>query len=245
MIAGSLGIVDDPLPSQHLESNAFGSGSVLDVQDTQEYLDDRTVQHGMAAGQVETRTEQIYVDGTTVDTKQAGSHEQVATEWVADVSGAGFVTASSTAGSDPEFPFGLFRAACGRPVEPARIAPGDFVAARQDAIADSDDVGIWYAGRKTERPDDDVPDDVEMAYGARARRQAAKNAEVGVGFTTPWQGTTVKGVLFASGYVAIYEDTWGPVQFARFVGDAILPHASVPDEESADGRQAQLAGGDA
>lgn len=233
MIAGTLAVLEDTC-DEPLESKGNDSFTTLDVQETFSYLDDRQVQQGMACSRVESKVEEIYVNGTDIDVEMVGSVEQAHTEWVADVVDAGFVAAERTAGSDPEFPFDMFRAICGTQVDPVRINPGAFVRAQQD---DGRDVDIWYAGTKQETESDLDPDDVDMAYGRKATTEAAKDAEIGVGFKTPWNNTTVKGVMYASGYVAIHNDSWGPMQFARFVSDAILPHTSVPDVEDSGEQQ--------
>ncbi len=119
------------------------------------------------------------------------------------------------------------------------IYPGRFVRAqeREDDLA-----GIWYAGAKEVTDSDLEPDDVEMGYGADASTATAREANIGVGFRTSWRGTVVKGTIYRSGYIAIYNDSWGPVQFARFVADAVLPHAEVLEEDD-DTEQETLGGG--
>lgn len=219
MIAGTLGILEDTVTAR-LKSKNGGGFTTLDVQGRDEYLDGAAVQYGRACSTVESTQEEIHVLDGEIEVESVGTKERVWTEWVADVTDAGFVVAERTHSENPMFPFDLFRAATGETVDPARIDPGAFV--RQQ-----DDVDLWFSGSKAETPDTE-PNDVDMGYG-RDANQAGGN--VGVGFETGWNGTTVRGVMYASGYVAVYNDTWGPMQFARFVRDAILPVAHVPDTE--------------
>jgi len=81
---------DDPLES-------FGGDfTALEVRETYEYLDGATVQHGLAAGDVETTVEDVHIDGATIDIDRHGSRTRTHTEWVADVQDAGFVAAERT-----------------------------------------------------------------------------------------------------------------------------------------------------
>lgn len=217
MMAGSLGLLEDAVGDE-LESFGTGGFATLDVRDTQAYLDAARVQKGAACALVESTTEEIHVSGTAIETEEVGATERVFTEWVADVTDAGFVLAERTAGSDPMFPFSVFRGVLGTPVEPAVLDPTAFV-------SQHDDIDLWFSGSKAETGED-KPNDVSMGYG-RESRQAGGN--VGVGFKMGWNGTTVRGVLYQSGYVSVYNETWGSIQFARFVRDAVLPVASIPD----------------
>ena len=98
------------------------------------------------------------------------------------------------------------------------------------------------AGRKEQTGEPDV-DNVDMRYGRGALKKDAIQAEIGVGFETPWHGTVVKGVIYNSGYLAIYNpSSWGPMQFAGFVREEIMPVAEVPDVEEDAGEQSTLDG---
>lgn len=240
MIAGSLALLEHPA-SEPLESYSSGGFSTLDVRQTQTYLDDATVQHGRAAATVEGEQEEIHVAGGEIDVESAPVNKKVWTEWVADVTDAGFVVAERTAGSEPPFPFGLIESRTGSLVTPARIDVGQFVAAQRDADRDYE---IWMAGRKTEIEDDDAPDDVDIHYGSGALSKDAIQAEIGTGFRVHWHGSWVRGVLYASGYVAIYDpESWRTPQFARFVREEILPVAGA--QERSETEQASLEEADA
>lgn len=231
MIGGTIALLEAAV-GEPLESQGTGGFSTLDVRATQQYLDDSTVQRGRVCAHVESRTDEIHTDGTTIEVEQVGATDRVWTDWVADVVDGGFVAAERTAGSDPPFPFDVFRATLETPVDPVEIDTAAFTEARPDGTT------LWMSGSKGETADDHRPNDVTMSYGPSAN-QTGNN--VGVGFETPWQGTTARGVVYASGYCAIFNETWGAVKFARFVREAVLPHATVPDDES--GAQSTLTGG--
>ena len=235
MNAGTLGLLETPAGDE-LDSYGSGGFSTLDVRDTHEYLDGAAVQQGAACATVEGTQEEVHVSGTSIEVEEIGTRERVWTDWVADVADAGFVVAERTAGQTPMFPFDLFTARTGIEVRPARIDPAAFVHAKQR----SDDLhDVWYAGAKEVTDSDLEPDDVTMGYGREASTSVARHANIGVGFETAWNGTVAKGIIYASGYVACYNDSWGPVQFARFVREALLPHATFPEAEDA-GEQSTL-----
>lgn len=230
MIAGTLALLeetaDDPL-----ESFADDGHRALEVKGTQEYLDGAIVQHGRVAAMVESRTEDIIVEGDTIDVETIETLSHVWTPWVADVTDGGFVLAERTVPNDPPFPFGMFESLAKTWVDAALIDVAAFVRRQRDADREWD---IWMAGRKEEVGGEDDVDNTKIAYGEDALRKDAIQAEVGVGFETTWRGSHVKGVVYTSGYVAVFQPSlWGPVQFARFVSEEILPVAErdVDEEE--------------
>jgi len=226
MIAGSIGLLERPT-DDILESDA-GGAAALDVEDTQTYLDtDAKVQHGKACDRVETREERIHVDGAGgISVEEVVTDERVWTEWVADVTDAGFVAAERTSGGDPPFPFGLFWARTGEVVQPAEIDTGAFVATQREA---DDLLEVWYSGR-----DPAGREEVRMDYHGAAALAPGEDPNIGVGFRTSWGGKTVRGIIYASGYLAIYEDAFGPIQFASFIRDEILPHAGIPEDDDSE-----------
>lgn len=232
MIAGTLALMADP-SDEPLEPAGGDAFATLDVEETQAAFDDAVIQRGKACSKVEGRTEQIHVEGSHIDVEELTTTERVWTEWVADVTDAGFIAAERTRGSDPAFPFGMFRAITGSDVDPVEIDTLAFVEAQRNADRAPD---IWFSGSKVETEDPEAANDAAMQYGREANQAGGGT---GVGFRLPWRSVTVKGIVYESGYVAIYED-WSAVQFARFVRSEILPHASVPDEET---EQAELPDG--
>lgn len=226
MIAGTLAVLEMPA-ADPLESYSSGGFATLDVRETQEYLDGSTVQHGRAAATVETETEEIHTSGGSIDVESVPTTDRVWTPWVADVTDAGFVVAERTRPGDRfPFPFDMFTARTGVDVEPVDIDVPQFILNQQDADRD---YKVWMVGQR------DAEDNTAMEYGRKAYSGDAPDANVGVGFRLPWRATTIKGVLYTSGYVAIYQPSgWGPMQFARFVREELLPVAYIPtdDEET-------------
>jgi hypothetical protein len=53
-------------------------------------------------------------------------------------------------------------------------------------------------------------------------------ATIGLGFTRPWGGSVFEGVVYESGYLALY-DCSRPTEFVQFVEDEILPYCSTPE----------------
>lgn len=227
MIAGTIALLDEPATAE-LQSDDYGGFATIDVRDEQQYLDGATVQNGRACSLVEGTTEAIGVSGTHIEVETVGTQDRVWTEWVADVTDVGFVAAERTAGSNPTFPFDMFEAATGADVSVARLDPGAFVSQREDCE-------LWFSGWKRETGENE-PNNVDMGYGNHAKQSGGN---VGAGFETSWNGTTVRGVIYASGYVSVFNSSFGPIQFAAFVRDAVLPVASVP-EDGEDGEQATL-----
>jgi hypothetical protein len=232
MIAGTLALLEEPA-DETLDSYHDGGYTALDVAGTQEYLDDAAVQSGKVAALVESTQEEIHLSGSDIDVERVETNERVVTDWVADTTDAGFVLAESTEPDDPPFPFNVFQGRCNTDVVPAHIDPAAFVERQERRDRD---VSTWFSGARYETGENQA-NDVSMGYG-RDANQAGGN--IGVGFETPWRGTTVRGVLYASGYVAIYNPSaWGPMQFARFVREEIVPVASVPEPED-EGEQSEL-----
>jgi len=230
MNAGTIGLLESP-DDEPLKNYHDGGWTTLEVRETQEYLDDSAIQSGRVAATVESEQEEIHVAGGTVEVETIATQEHVWTPWVADVDGAGFVVAERTRSGDPPFPFDVFHARTGHPVAPARIDVAAFIQRQNDADREWD---CWMTGRKHEQRELSV-DDTAIAYGEHAMRKDAIQAEIGVGFKTPWRGTVVRGVLYESGYAAVYDpQSWGPIQFARFVQQELLSVASVPSPDESE-----------
>lgn len=227
MHAGTIGVLEEPV-DEPLESYASGGFATLDVRETLEGFDGVEIQHGRVTDTIETQAEDIFVSGSTIDVETTESSAKVWTPWVADVTDAGFVVAERTAGSDPEFPFQVFRARTGQKVERVEIDVADIIRSFRDRDRDVD---VWMVGSDE--------GGAEMRYHGHARVADAKRASIGVGFELAWNNTVAEGVMYASGYVAVYNESWGPRKFASFVRDVILPHAEVPEDDE-ETEQAEL-----
>lgn len=227
MHAGTIAVLEEPV-DEPLESYGSGGFATLDVRETLDGFDDATIQRGRASDTIETETEEIIINGSTIDVETTGSVEEVWTPWVADVTDTGFVVAERTNGTDPGFPFDVFRSRTGQKVERVEIDVADIIRSFRDRDRDVD---VWMVGS-----DDGA---AEMRYHHHAHVADAKRANIGVGFELAWNNTVAEGVMYASGYVAIYNDSWGPRKFAAFVRDVVLPHAEVPEDDE-ETEQAEL-----
>lgn len=226
MIAGTLALLREPADAP-LADYHDGGYSALDVESTQEYLDGRRVQEGMAASQVETRLQKVHLDGSDIETSREQVLQTVATNWVADVTTETpwVVAESTTPGPEPPFPFDLISARTGTIAEPVELDPAQFVANQLDAGNDLQTEMLAHESANEKN--------TTMDYGQPpGAKRAARDANIGVGFKTPWRSTVVRGIIYGSGYLAVYApSSWGSAQFARFVDEEIVPIASVPEAD--------------
>ena len=237
MNSGTIGLLEDPAGETVGSWTRDGDLPALDVDETQDRLDADPVQTGMAASRVTENRKQI--DLTPSGEVAVYSEEapvRVATEWVAELTGAGVVIAESvteTGDGTMPFPFDLFTARTRR--ETRRVTVD--TAALASAWEDIDDRlrDTWMTAEGDE-------EETIMRYGNAAHPGDAADADTGVGFEVAWEGTVVKGVVYESGYLAVWRDLRASA-FVDFVVDEILPFAEVDDGEDADGEQVTLGGG--
>jgi len=228
MIAGTIALLEETC-DEPLESWYRGESSLpaLDVKDTQTSFDDRPIQNGLAADAV-TREAKVPEVAVTVDGGPSGiikepreRSERVVTEWVADVCGTGLIAIESVDGDGMfDFPLDLFYNRAGsRPVR-------QFVDVEELHIAwaDDDSLGdVWLNAS-------DGGDGAMIDYHQRADEEQPAN--IGLGFERPWNGTVMRGVIYESGYCAVYNCS-RPTEFVRFVEDELLPFTEDGDEDSA------------
>jgi len=130
MIAGTIAMLteaaDDPLEDYH------DSGQrAIDVEASHTYLDGHRIQSGMVAGPVPEQTEQVTLDGSSIEVEQRDTRRLAASEFVADVDGAGWILAERTQPTDeehrPPWPFTIFSTRLGYEIEPMGFDPTAFV----------------------------------------------------------------------------------------------------------------------
>lgn len=219
MIAGTIAVLEDPLDEPIESTGGSGGFTTVDVIETLEGFDDTDIQHGRVCDTIETRMDNVGVtDGGAIEVDTETRIDRVWTPWVADATDAGFVAAERTHGE--EFPWTIFAARCRTSVDRVEIDVGDIVASFRDRDRAVD---VWMVGANS--------GGAEIRYHSNARPADATRADIGVGFELPWQGTTAEGVMYRSGYVAIYSEGWGPRKFAAFVRDVVLPYAAVPEDD--------------
>jgi len=249
MIAGTIAVLettkDEPL------SDSFAEGGQLpglSVESTQTSFDDRPVQEGTVAGEVATTREDITVgqnsdgEAVAIDVDRVETRKMKATNFVADVTGSGLIVPESVAGDgDFDFPLGTFWSVCGSAPVRQQFNIGQLHRDWQDKDVLGD---VWMVGQNP-------GDGASMNYHKSADENAT--ATFGLGFRRTWDNSVMEGVVYASGYVAIY-NTSHISRFIRFVETEILPHSQgsdeepdpvdVNDEETEDDQQQAKLGGD-
>lgn len=222
MIAGTLAVLDapadEPLSSWIREAGGFPA---IQVELTQSTHGDATPQAGTVAARIEDSQRQV-LTGTDqtgdayVDVERERVVVPIATGFAADVTGAGLALAESI-GEDDEFPFpfDVLSAQVGREFERRQID----IKQMYDVWSDESTVSSWMTGSDE--------NGTTMAYHEAAR---ATNPSIGLGFVRSWAGTTMKGVVFRGGYVALYTARHAG-DGLQFVADEIMPYTEPWDPE--------------
>ncbi|MFW5896323.1 MAG: hypothetical protein ACOCUA_02955 [archaeon] len=224
MIAGTLAIYTDPLDEPLETWSERGRYPTLVVSGSQETHGDATAQHGQVAGRVETTETDVLVyedqDGDTrIETDRIDGIETIATDWYADPTDSGVILAESVADPDAEypFPFDVFAGIADSRVQRQQLDVETLHDDWQDADGLSD---VWMGAG-------DGQVGTRIGYHGAARDV---DPTIGLGFKRAWGGTTIKGVAYASGYVALYSARH-PADGLQFVADEILPYAESWDPE--------------
>jgi len=221
MIAGTLAVYTDP-PDEPLSDYRRGDGiPALEVTSTQETHGDSTPQRGTVAGRIEATDTLISVTGppddVDIETERVDDLTTIATDWTADVTGSGVILAESIAANEElPFPFDVFGGIANSRVQRQQIDVADLHSEWNSAGGLAD---VWMAS-------DDSQVGTQMLYHGAATN--ANEPTIGLGFKRAWNGTTIKGVVYASGYVALYTARHA-ADGVQFVADEILPHAEPWD----------------
>ncbi|AXR80986.1 hypothetical protein [Natrarchaeobaculum sulfurireducens] len=226
MIAGQLGFLSEPA-AEPLENYHDQTGRAVHIENTNTYLDDELViQSGMVAGDVPKQDERVLLDGHEIETETRKVSRRVASEFVADVDGEGWILAERTHSSDldhePDWPFNEFSKVAGPEIAPVRLKPWEFVRNQRD---EDRTFTVEMATHESNL------DDVSIEWGHGALKSKAVNADVGVALTTFWNDVHVRLVIYASGYLAIWEPSeMKPELLGRFIHDEIVPIATFEDD---------------
>ncbi len=225
MISGSLALLQEPA-DEPLENYHDQTGRALEVDETQAYLDDLVIQSGLVAGEVPKEEERVILDGHEIETETRTVTRRVASEWVADVDGEGWILAERTHSSDleadPDWPFNDFSTRVGQEIAPVRLKPWEFVRRQRDEGRE------WTVEMATHESN---LDDVTIEWGHGALKSKAVDADVGVALTTFWNDVHVRLVIYASGYLAIWEPSeMDPELLGRFIHEEIVPIATFADD---------------
>jgi len=216
VIAGTMARYDRPLDDP-LSSWARDPGDIpaIVVDRTQETHGDATPQRGRIAGRVEQTSVRVSTgrdDGEPwIDVDRDDDITRISTDWSADVTGSGLVLAESIAANEElPFPFDVFGGVALSPIERLQV---DIDALYRDWEGDSLD--IWMTGS--------AHNGTTMAYHGQADPETFQPT-FGLGFERSWSGTTIKGVCYAGGYVALYSARHA-ADGLQFLAEEIEPYA--------------------
>jgi hypothetical protein len=232
VIAGTLAKLRDPVDELLGSATADGGLPALEVEESQETLDGRIVQSGVAADTVLEPCEDVSVtdrDGdVSINTEHDEHRVETTSEWIADVQNSGLLCAASARGDgDFAFPFGLLGArTSGRP-ERLEV----------DVRALKDRWEAEDAIRETTMVGDGGEDATSLKYGPAAH--SGDRASLGLGFEVETDFDIIEGVVWRSGYVACY-DVDLTERFVGFVLEEIWPHCYVPEDDDVDSEQQTL-----
>lgn len=225
MIAGTLAKLEEPV-DEPFESRFSGEGlPALYVEETQDSFDERPVQSGTAADATETERRVPMVlhdnngDPASIITEKERHGKKIASDWVADPTGTGLLVAESLDGNDRHaFPLDMLAGAAGERVQLLEIDVTSMFTAWE-----SDDDGITEVSMKAAEDEDSVS--IEYHEAAEGHTEPT----IGFGFSRPWSNRVYSGVVWDSGYVAVY-NTDVPSNFVRFVEEQILPYAEAVED---------------
>ncbi|MDS0258534.1 hypothetical protein NDI56_03800 [Haloarcula sp. S1CR25-12] len=231
MIAGTLFVLDDTA-DEPLET-WFRNGRLpaLDVHAHQQTFGDGTVQSGEAAASIVKEVDVPEVatvankDTKSLITERREQNEKMHIDWVADVTGTGIILASSVEGTEfGDFPVGLFYSRTGQ--EPrAQYIDVEGLHTHWD---DADELDTTWLNAA----EDIDGEGSSIDYHDNAR--SSEPATIGLGFGRFWDGTVMRGVVYQSGYVALYNCDVAS-NAVQFVAEEILPHCYEDEDELGSG----------
>jgi len=221
MIAGTLAVFDETADEPLEPFIRAGGYPALTITTTQSTVDEATPQAGQVAGRIKDTHTQVYTgddDGEPwIDTERNDAIQAIATDWYADVTGSGVVLAESIAANEElPFPFDVFGGLIRSNIERKQL---DIRQLYQDWDGDGGLSKVWMAGND-ERG-------ASMAYHGSA---TDVEPTIGLGFKRAWNGTTIKGVVWQSGYLALYTARHA-ADGLQFVADEMLPYTESWDPE--------------
>jgi hypothetical protein len=211
-------ITDAQFPNHRTEAG-HDLRSTIDVEWHQSVLDGQQVAYGRAAAEsvADIKTTRISADGGVTVEQDTTDVVPETTEFV-HLPGEFLVTEST----GDTFADRLVETATDETIHRAQVDLESFA----EAHADADPWMAWFR-------DTDGPLDSGAAYGdIESEPDVAKfvhdNENSQLGLTNlEYNGRLLKLVLAESGWLAVHEPTdMDTIEFARFIRDAILPHAS-------------------
>lgn len=226
--AGTIAVLDEPAtdPLSDWIQHSDRPPAIV-VERTQGTLDGGPpTQTGTVAANVEVTDRDVFVgsgsDGPYIDVTRTEPVETLVSDWIADVTESGVIIAESVAADDEAFPFpyDVFSARCGSRCRRQGI---DVEALGRQWRADEVLSDVWMAG-------DRVGDAVNLRYHSTKESDAA-NVSIGLGFERSYEGSVARGIVYESGYCAVWRD-WSPSKFVSFVVDEVFPYCEEYDYEA-------------
>jgi hypothetical protein len=198
------------------------------------YLDSHKLQHGIAADQVEKETRVPEVKEHKIATITDEVRRRVQTEYYLDLE-AGWAGIDS---SDGEFFLEDVERKASVVAEELEIALDVWI---EDFVT-FDGAGVWGVNYSEE--DGDMPVRAGSGFHQDASvdglQRDAENIS-GVGFRYQWDDRWLKGSIFESGYVALFESCT-PEFYGRWLSDHVLPYAAYSADRLTTTTQSRFTG---
>lgn len=225
MIGGTVVMLDQAL-NEPIESTYQGTDlPAINVMETQSSFDDRPIQKGEAADRTETNERQVDVvvnaagEPKALDTRIEPVMSHQYTEWVADFTCSGLLVIESIAGDgDLDFPLDLFWNVTGQRINRVWINIEEL---HRGWSSDGNLGNVWMRGA-------DAGDGATIEYHEACN--VDDSATIGLGFNRAWRGTVMHGVVYDSGYVALYNCNVAS-RAVRFIEDELLPFTDVIEDD--------------
>jgi len=221
MHAASLFLTLNEARDPTIESKMDGELPAVDAESVQ-YLDGHELYFGSAADYVEEQIQKVHIDNGKITTSREDVIQRKKVEFYADVStDPGFIGVSSE--GDGEWLVKRIAAKTGVEVTETRVDVDEFAARIRE---EADAPNAWNVSRQEDYGGG--MEETSIDYHRSADLDAAQGGTIGLGFEYFWDDTRVEGIVYESGYVALYSDTISEV-FGAWVREEVLPHLYIPD----------------
>ncbi|WP_435065923.1 hypothetical protein [Halobaculum sp. EA56] len=189
-----------------------------------DFLDGATIHHGRLAGRRTTTDQEVIVGEDAIFTEPVERDREVVTDCYVDL-GASWCGYDTSDGEQLLTDYLLQTA--GVIPEPTEIHLDAWI----EEYGRRDDASVW-ATSYSQSKDDGYPRDRAGAdFHADATMDGVPTEGVSAfGFSYKWNGGWIRGMLAASGYVAVYSDMHVE-EFGRWVREEIRPYLTIAGDE--------------
>jgi len=232
MHAASLFLTHGEARDPEIESKLDGELPAIDAE-AAHYLDGQELYFGDAADYVEEQIQKVHIDHGKITTSREDVINRKKVEFYADVStDPGFIGVSSA--SAGEWLVKRIAAKTGVEVMETRVDVDAFAARiREEAEAPN----AWNVSRQQDYGGG--MEETSIDYHRSADLGSAEGGTIGLGFEYFWDDARVEGIVYESGYVALYSDSIAEV-FGAWIREEVLPHLYVPDVDGEETEQDTL-----